>query len=306
MDTNNLIKECNFCPHKCGVDRSNNKNGFCNTNDQPLISSIFLHKGEEPVISGEKGICNVFFAHCNLQCIYCQNYQISKNNSYDSSWQISVEDASNRICALLDKDVKLLGFVSPSHQIPQMLRIINRIWEKGYKPTIVYNSNGYDNVDILKGLEGIVGVYLPDFKYFNNDFASRYSGVSDYFEVASRAIKEMYRQKRSTILFDEEGLIESGLIIRHLVLPGMSADSIKILEYIADEISPFLHISLMSQYYPTENVPIKSNLNRKLKENEYSEVVKKLDEIGFKGWIQEIESSDSYRPDFYRDTPFDD
>jgi len=306
MDTNNLIKECNFCPHKCGVDRSNNKNGFCNTNDQPLISSIFLHKGEEPVISGEKGICNVFFAHCNLQCIYCQNYQISKNNSYDSSWQISVEDASNRICALLDKDVKLLGFVSPSHQIPQMLRIINRIWEKGYKPTIVYNSNGYDNVDILKGLEGIVDVYLPDFKYFNNDFASRYSGVSDYFEVASRAIKEMYRQKRSTILFDEEGLIESGLIIRHLVLPGMSADSIKILEYIADEISPFLHISLMSQYYPTENVPIKSNLNRKLKENEYSEVVKKLDEIGFKGWIQEIESSDSYRPDFYRDTPFDD
>lgn len=306
MDTNNLIKECNFCPHKCGVDRSNNENGFCNTNDQPLISSIFLHKGEEPVISGEKGICNVFFAHCNLQCIYCQNYQISKNNSYDSSWQISVEDASNRICALLDKDVKLLGFVSPSHQIPQMLRIINRIWEKGYKPTIVYNSNGYDNVDILKGLEGIVDVYLPDFKYFNNDFASRYSGVSDYFEVASRAIKEMYRQKGSTILFDEEGLIESGLIIRHLVLPGMSADSIKILEYIADEISPFLHISLMSQYYPTENVPIKSNINRKLKENEYIEVVNKLDEIGFKGWIQEIESSDSYRPDFYRDTPFDD
>jgi len=134
----------------------------------------------------------------------------------------------------------------------------------------------------------------------------KYSGVPDYFDVASRAIKEMYRQKGSTILLDDNGLIESGLIIRHLVLPGLSSDSIKILEYIADEISPFLHISLMSQYFPTENIPSKSSINRKLLEDEYNGVVIKLDEIGFKGWVQEIESSDTYRPDFYRDTPFND
>jgi len=305
MEINKTFESCNYCPHKCGVIRNHDK-GYCNTDDQTLISSIFLHKGEEPIISGENGICNVFFAHCNLQCIYCQNYQISRNDSFDPLWQINVDEAAKRICTLLDNDVKILGFVSPSHQIPQMLQIIESVRERGYKPTIVYNSNGYDNVESLKSLEGIVDVYLPDFKYFNNDFALKYSGVPDYFDVASRAIKEMYRQKGSTILLDDNGLIESGLIIRHLVLPGLSSDSIKILEYIADEISPFLHISLMSQYFPTENIPSKSSINRKLLEDEYNGVVIKLDEIGFKGWVQEIESSDTYRPDFYRDTPFND
>lgn len=299
-----MSKFCNCCPHQCNANRGSMEVGFCNTDDQPLISSICLHKGEEPIISGEKGICNVFFAHCNLQCIYCQNFQISQNDYCDETWRMSVEDAVVSIIEYLDKGVRLLGFISPSHQIVQMLKIIEGLKLKGYKPTIVYNSNGYDSVETLKMLNGIVDVYLPDFKYFNNDLGNKYSGVPDYFDVASKAITEMYKQKGSTLLFDDDGLIESGLIIRHLVLPDSSDDSIRILEYIADEISPFLNISLMSQYFPTERVCDNSVLNRKINSREYLKVVQKLEELGFKGWIQDIESSDLFRPDFNRSVPF--
>lgn len=306
MKIPNLSEFCNCCPRQCNVNRGLMDVGFCSTDDEPLISSIFLHKGEEPIISGEKGICNVFFAHCNLQCIYCQNYQISQNDSFEVEWRMSVDDVVVCIIDLLDKGVKLLGFVSPSHQVNQMLRIIDCLNNKGYKPTIVYNSNGYDSIETLKKLEGIVDVYLPDFKYYSSDLGLKYSGVPDYFDKASKAVAEMYKQKGSTILYDDEGLIESGMIIRHLVLPGFVDDSVRILEYIADEISPFLHISLMSQYFPTEKVSNDSLMNRKVSNIEYLKVVKRLDELGLSGWIQDIESSDSYRPDFNRNTPFAD
>lgn len=299
-----LKKVCDSCPRQCSINRGLKELGFCKTDDKPLVSSVFLHKGEEPVISGSLGICNVFFAHCNLQCVYCQNYQISLNNSYDTLWRKSIEEIANEIVVLLDQGVKLLGFVSPSHQVPQMLRIIENLWNKGYKPIIVYNSNGYDKVETLKHLEGVVDVYLPDFKYYSRDLSRKYSGVLNYFEVASMALKEMYRQKGSTILLDEEGLIESGVIVRHLVLPGSADDSIKILEFIADEVSPFLHISLMSQYYPTVRVTETVNLNRKVRIDEYDSVVTRLYELGFRGWIQDIASSDSYKPDFNRNRPF--
>lgn len=306
MDVSNLNDRCNDCPRRCNVLRGSNVNGFCKTSDQPLVSSIFLHKGEEPVISGEKGICNVFFAHCNLQCIYCQNYQISQNLSFDPSWQMSVDDIALRISEQLKKGVNILGFVSPSHQIPQMLKVINKLHDKGYFPTIVYNSNGYDCVEMLRKLEGVVNVYLPDFKYYSNELGKKYSGVNDYFDVASKALKEMYRQKGSTILLNDEGLIESGIIVRHLVLPNCSDDSLNVLEFIANEISPFLHVSLMSQYCPTPIVANDKDLNRKLKKEEYERVVQRLEELGFDGWIQDIESSDLYKPDFNSHTPFSD
>jgi putative pyruvate formate lyase activating enzyme len=212
----------------------------------------------------------------------------------------------NKISEQLDSGVKMLGFVSPSHQVSQMIRIIENVWKRGYKPTIVYNSNGYDNVETLKELDGMVDVYLPDFKYYDTKLGQKYSNVSNYFEVASKAIKEMYRQKGSTIILDDDGLIESGLIIRHLVLPGYESDSIDLLEYVANEISPFLYISLMSQYYPTEKSKSNSLLCRKLRKSEYDLVVKKVDELGFNGWIQELESSDYYKPDFLSNTPFQD
>jgi len=298
------LEECKNCPRNCGVDRTNGSNGYCHCNDKPLISSIFLHKGEEPVISGTKGICNVFFAHCNLQCIYCQNHQISVNSTYDSTWQMSIEEATEKIMSYLNIGVKLLGFVSPSHQLHQMVQIIESVWAKGYKPIVVYNSNGYDSVESLMALEGLVDVYLPDFKYFDNLLGQRFSNVNNYFDVASKALKEMYRQKGSTILLDDDGLIESGVIIRHLVLPGCSNDSVNVLKYIANEISPNLRISLMSQYYPTEHVSTKSGLNRKISHSEYQKVVAKMEELGFDGWVQELESSDHYKPDFLSHIPF--
>ncbi|NVO12191.1 MAG: 4Fe-4S cluster-binding domain-containing protein [Bacteroidales bacterium] len=299
-------RNCLFCPRQCAVDRSLSQTGYCNCNNEPLVSNIFLHKGEEPVISGRKGICNVFFSHCNLQCIYCQNYQISINDAHEKSWLTDTDMIVNKISEQLDRGVKLLGFVSPSHQVGAMVRIIENVWNRGYRPIIVYNSNGYDNVEILKELDGIVDVYLPDFKYFDNKLGQKYSNVNNYFEVASKAVREMYRQKGSTIILDDDGLIESGVIVRHLVLPGCESDSINVLEYISNEITPFLHISLMAQYFPTEKSKSDSLLNRKLKKWEYDIVIQKMEEIGFDGWIQELESSDYYKPDFLCNTPFKD
>lgn len=304
MHTDNSNQLCNSCPRQCNVNRGEKVVGFCNADDQPLIASVFLHKGEEPVISGKSGICNVFFAHCNLQCVYCQNYQISQNDCSDPSWLTTVDDAVNRIIDILDKDINILGFVSPSHQITQMIEIIEVLRSKSYKPIIVYNSNGYDSVETLRKLEGLVDVYLPDFKYYSSELSLKYSSASDYFDVASNALREMHRQKGSAILLDDNEMISSGIIVRHLVLPGLADDSIKILEHIAYEISPFLNISLMSQYFPTQQVFKESSLNRKVRIDEYSSVIDKLYELGFKGWIQDFESSDFYRPDFYRDTPF--
>lgn len=295
---------CNLCPHNCGINRNIDERGYCNCGIAPLVASVFLHKGEEPVISGTKGICNVFFAHCNMQCKFCQNYQISQNNIEDNSWITSYECVVEKIVSQIDQGVRLLGFVSPSHQISQMVEIIERVKNKGYNPTIVYNSNGYESVETLKMLEGIVDVYLPDFKYYDNEIGKQFSDVPDYFDIASKALKEMYRQKGSTLFLDDDGLVESGIIVRHLVLPNFSDDSVKIIEFIAENISTNIHISLMSQYYPTCNVMNNLLLNRTLDVKEYAMVVDKIEELGFRGWIQELNSQTFYQPDFSRNSPF--
>jgi len=271
-----------------------------------MVSSIFPHRGEEPVISGEKGICNVFFAHCNLQCIFCQNYQISRNNSLVNNWLTNTSIIVDEIKRILDTGISILGFVSTSHQVAQMVEIINALNESGYKPITVYNSNGYDKVETLKKLEGIVDVYLPDLKYYNNNLALRYSGVSDYFQVASNAIKEMYRQKGSSLIVNNEGLAEFGLIIRHLVLPGHAEDSINLLNFLAEEVSPKLHVSLMSQYYPPAKLLLPAELSQHVGINEYRKVVDVLENHGFRGWVQDLESNQYYHPDFESNTTFTD
>lgn len=305
MEKQNIfdLSICTLCPHECGVNRYV-QTGFCNVDSNPLVSSIFPHKGEEPVISGKNGICNVFFAHCNLQCIFCQNHQISRNTKHGKNWLTDTKIIVDEIKSLLDTGISMLGFVSPTHQVPQMVDIVNYLNQSGYKPTIVYNSNGYDKVETLKMLEGIVDVYLPDFKYYDNSLASMFSGVSDYFQVASKAIKEMYRQKGSGLILTNEGLAEFGMIIRHLVLPGHADDSIKLLNFLAEEISPRLYISLMSQYYPPAGLTLPNELKHHVGIDEYKKVIEVLDSHGFRGWVQDIISSQFYRPDFESSTPF--
>lgn len=279
--------------------------GICKTPDTPLVSSVVEHRGEEPVLSGEQGVCNVFFAHCNLQCSYCQNHQISRNSITNREWKMSVNEVAEEICGLLNRGISMLGFVSPSHQVVQMLEILELVRREGYSPRIIYNSNGYDSVETLRQLEGIVDIYLPDFKYVNPELGLRYSGVADYPDVAAKAIREMYRQKGSSLLVDNDGLAESGMIIRHLVLPGYADESIRLLKFLAEEFTPRIYLSLMSQYYPPVGVELQSPLNRTVTMEEYMGVVEVAQGIGFRGWIQDLESFGSYQPDFSRSNPFE-
>ena len=206
---------------------------------------------------------------------------------------------------MLEKTENIVGFVSPSHSIPQMLAIIRGIHQAGKYPKIVYNTNCYDKVETLKMLEGIVDLYLPDYKYIDGTLALEYSQAANYPEVASTALKEMYRQKGSGLFINDEGIAESGMIIRHLVLPGSVNQSKKILQFIAEEISVNIHISLMSQYFPTEKVSKHPKLKRIVTVEEYNNVVETFYELGFyRGWVQDMESQSVFRPDFVNDDPF--
>jgi putative pyruvate formate lyase activating enzyme len=301
----NELKNCILCPHECGVDRLSGVKGFCRSGAGFAVSAIVAHYGEEPVISGKNGICNVFFAHCNLQCVFCQNHQISNNTLEIQQFDRNIDDVLAEIYAILDQGSHALGFVSPSHMIPQMKIIVQAVRETGRNPIIVYNTNGYDKVDTLKSLEGFVDVYLPDIKYFDPAISKKYSGVGNYPEVMRSALKEMYRQKGSTILYGDEGVVTSGLIIRHLVLPGEVENSKQVLNFVADEFFANIAISLMSQYFPAYLAGEYPNLSRKLNASEYQQIIEEMEHLGFyKGWIQEMESADHYQPDFQRDKPF--
>lgn len=301
----NKLTHCTLCPRNCGANRFSDTLGYCMSDGSLRIASICIHKGEEPVISGEKGICNVFFPHCNLQCIYCQNHEISKNTLNSGNWQISLDYAIDKVCETLEQTENIVGFVSPSHYIPQMIAIIRGIKSKGKAPVFVYNTNGYDSVESLRMLEGVIDVYMPDFKYMDKQMAYQYSGAKNYPEIASAALAEMYRQKGSTLILDDRGIAQSGVIVRHLVLPASADHSIAVLRYIAEEISPKLHISLMSQYFPTQSVLNHKELGCKLTKTNYDRVVNAFHEFGFyRGWLQDMESQNTYRPDFSKEEPF--
>ncbi|MCK9302257.1 MAG: radical SAM protein [Bacteroidales bacterium] len=289
---------CNNCYRKCNVDRTL-KTGFCKIDDKIYVSAICIHKGEEPVIVGKSGICNVFFDHCNLQCIYCQNYQISCNNVDISNNLISADKCVEKIKQLLDSGTKMLGLVSPTPYVDNIYEIVNKLNSDNYFPRIVYNTNAYDTVEIIKKLKDIVDIYLPDYKYGSYDLCKSLSNAPDYPDTALEAIKEMYKQKGRKIILDEDNLAVSGLIIRHLVLPGHVENSKSALFNIAFEISNKVNISLMSQYYPVYKSFEYPELSRKLTAEEYNEVLDYMSELGLEnGWIQEVESSDCYKPDF--------
>jgi putative pyruvate formate lyase activating enzyme len=300
------LSDCTLCPHQCHANRNSGELGYCKSDAGFHISSICRHKGEEPAISGIDGICNIFFSHCNLQCLYCQNHQISCNQGFPADELRDFNEIMDVICSLLDKGCKAVGFVSPSHFIPHVHAIIRALHDENRHPIIVYNSNGYDSVSELKKLEGLVDIFLPDLKYSDAGLSKEYSDAEDYPEIAKAAIKEIYRQKGSTLRNHDEQQAESGLIIRHLVIPGNIKNSIDILNWIAEELSPRVHISLMSQYYPTTEVLNHPVLGRELKESEYMEVVKEMDRLGMvNGWLQDMNSNKNYRPDFKKEHPFE-
>ncbi len=300
------LHDCDLCPRECHDDRFTEKLGYCKSDASFNISSICIHKGEEPAISGENGICNIFFTHCNLQCIYCQNYQISDNNISVKLTGIELDVVIRQVTEILDSGINRVGFVSPSHFIPQVKIIIRCIQSLGYKPVWVFNTNGYDKPETLRSLEGMIDVYLPDFKYMEADLADEYSDAPEYPEVAACALQEMFRQKGGTLHIGKDGTAESGMIIRHLVLPGHTENSLKVLNFMAEELSPNLHISLMSQYYPTPRVSRHPKLTNTVSIKEYSVIVSEMDRLGIsKGWIQELSSASDYNPDFDKKHPFD-
>jgi putative pyruvate formate lyase activating enzyme len=280
--------------------------GYCKVGFEPLVASVVLHMGEEPIISGKKGICNIFFAHCNLSCVFCQNHQISRNEASNNNWISDYEAITERVIDILNQGINIIGFVSPTHQVPQMVEIIIRLNSLGYHPTVVYNTNSYDNQFVLRELDGFVDVYLPDIKYYDNNLSNSYSSVDNYFIHALAAIKEMVWQRGTTIVLGDDGIVESGVVVRHLLIPGLVNDSIKIFKRIAEEIDTNISVSLMSQYYPSGIDLVNYNeLNRSVLPSDYKLLVETIKELGFyKGWIQDLDSNNSYLPDFSKSSPF--
>lgn len=289
-----MANGCRLCPRRCEVDRTDST-GFCGAHNELEVSTICVHTGEEPPLNP---IVNVFFTHCNLQCIYCQNYQISgKSDLSCLTKTASVNDVAERICALLPESGGLLGLVTASHYANHIPELLDAVRYRGYNPTVVYNSSGYESVETLQRLEGLVDIYLPDLKYMDPTLAKAYSHAPDYPEVATAALLEMKRQVGSGLKCDEEGSAFRGIIVRHLVLPGHTENSLECLEWLADHFPPTLHVSLMAQYFPPrEGLP--SPINRTLREEEYNVVANRYRALGFNGWLQELEAESNYRPDF--------
>jgi putative pyruvate formate lyase activating enzyme len=302
----NLLASCTLCPRECSVNRFKNADGYCGTGAGFNIASICIHRGEEPPISGPEGICNIFFAGCNLRCIYCQNHDISRPCGETKTFSMEYEEILSQVEAIIDRGINAVGFVSPSHAVPQMKAIIKGLNDRGRKPVIVYNTNGYDKQPLLREIEGLIDVYLPDLKYVTNCISASYSDAYDYPDIALKALREMYYQKGSKLHTDEEGRAVQGILIRHLVLPGHSDESKMVLRKIAEELSPGVSISLMSQYHPTGEVLKHKVLNRPLYEEEYHSVAEEMERLGFRnGWLQDPGSNTNYLPDFDKEHPFE-
>jgi len=301
-----LLSHCTLCPRECGVNRFEGGTGYCRSDAGMNIASICIHRGEEPPVSGPSGICNIFFAGCNLRCIYCQNYDISRPGRERIRNFTTLNETLERIEKILSDDIKAVGFVSPSHVVPQVKAIMRGLNSRGLRPITVYNTNSYDKSEVIDSLDGMIDVWLPDYKYVTPALANEFSDASDYPETALKALKRMYYQKGSTLQMDEEGRADCGMLIRHLVLPGHAEESKKVLKSIAEELSSGVHLSLMSQYHQTPYVSSHPDLKRVLNREEYETVVITMEDLGFRnGWVQDMESYRNYRPDFSKEHPFE-
>ena len=307
-----LLERCTVCPRDCLNNRLQNEIAACYSGRLPIVSSYTAHFGEEPALVGTRGAGNIFFGNCNLRCVYCQNYQISQTHKEQLKNEVTHERLAEMMLELQERGCHNINFVSPTHFAPQMARSIMLAAEAGLKLPIVYNTNAYDSVEVLRKLEGIVGVYLPDLKYAEDEAGYLYSKVRGYKEYARRAITEMYRQVGDQLVFSEDGLLKGGLIIRLLVLPNDVAGVRESLEWIRDELSPRVAVSIMAQYYPTHQAATSRRhilLSRRITETEWLRALTALHESGMEeGWMQEFDGAAYYyRPNFdNRETPFTD
>lgn len=300
-----MYGNCILCPRECRVARNFGKYGFCGVCDKPIVARAALHMWEEPCISGSNGSGTIFFAGCTLKCIYCQNHDIAIGKH---GKEITSERLAEIMRELQSKKANNINLVTPTHFVPSIIEAVNMAKQRGLRIPIVYNTSGYEKVDTLKMLEGIVDCYLPDFKYYSAEIGKKYSNVPDYFERASEAVAEMVRQVGEPEFFAEEdkpdgtetGMIKRGVIVRHLLLPGYLEDSKKVVRYLYETYGDKIYISLMNQYTPLAQVKDTEPLNRKVTEEEYDELVDYAIELGVeKGFIQEGDTAEeSFIPAF--------
>ena len=285
---------CRMCPRDCKVDR-HQKVGECREPYLPRIASANVHKGEEPPISGERGSGTIFFAGCSLHCVFCQNFPISQ--LHQANRQLTIAELADTMITLQKRGVHNINLVTPTHYILQIVSALKIAYENGLEIPIVYNTSGYDRVEIVRDLEGIVDVYLPDIKYADDHLSMFYSSVPDYVEVNRACLSEMYRQKGVELDLDESGIIRSGMIVRHLALPTHPENSTQALKWLSENLSPKISLSLMSQYFPAYRVNELAeyeHLRGKLSNEEYDMILECADALGFEnGWFQPVSDTDA-------------
>lgn len=279
------LNECKLCPHNCKINRNKGEVGRCKATDKIKIALYSKHLYEEPCISGEKGSGTIFFSNCNLNCVFCQNYEISQERN---GKEITIENLSEIFIEQQKDKAHNINLVTPTSYVPQIIEAIKIARKKGLNIPIIYNTNGYENIETIKMLDGYVDVYLPDLKYAINDVAKKYSKIDNYFEIATRNIIEMIKQVGKPT-FDENGIIKKGVIIRHLVLPNNMENSKMVLEWLSENIPKDIYISIMAQYFPTYKAKEIEEINRKITKDEWNLIEKYINELGIEnGFIQEL------------------
>lgn len=283
-ETFKLLESCSICPRKCKINRLKGEKGFCKTALLPKIFSYTQHHGEEPPISGKNGSGTIFFSNCNMRCCYCQNFKFSQSGL---GREVEIEELADYMLRLQDMKCHNINLVTPTHIMPQILKALNIAIPKGFKIPICYNTSGYELPEIIKLLDGIVDIYLPDMRYSDNEEAVKYSFAPDYPLYNQQSIKEMHHQV-GIAQIDKDGIIKRGVIIRHLVLPNGISGTEKIMKFIAEEISKETYISLMSQYFPCHKVKKTDLISRRITFEEYREAQKIMHKYGLNnGWVQE-------------------
>ena len=293
-----MLKQCMLCPHNCKVNRANGEIGRCKCNDKIKIALVSLHKFEEPCISGENGSGTIFFSNCNLNCIFCQNYEISH---LGKGYEVTTEELANIFLEQQKRGAHNINLVTPTMYVIQIIEAIKTAKQNGLNIPIVYNTSSYENVETIRMLEGYIDVYLPDLKYYSNDLCNKYSKVNNYFENASRAILEMYKQVGSP-QFDDNGMIKKGVIIRHLILPNYMQNTKNILKWIKENMPEDVYVSVMTQYFPSYKACDDDKINRKINKKEYQNIENYIYDLNLKnGYMQdyvEDEDEEKYVPEF--------